>query len=220
MRPINPEVLKRLMASRGAASSDATSVAPVREESVLPGRMLPEVVVEAPYEYTPRSVSPNYLNPFNWGKASTSALKGLNSLAGGRISDAGNPNETYSDLTSRLAQTPGTLQHENEKVNPGINRYIAAAGDVLLDPFNRVPVGSLAKKGFNALSSLSTAYPIVEKTLRTAGVIAPWADRTKDVEETISSYSGYKNKPKIEPVRNDSIQSKIQQLNKSLFPSR
>jgi hypothetical protein len=169
--------------------------------SPYPGKMLPEVVVEAPaakkepvlYDET------NYLNPFDWKYAVTKRLKMFNTIDGGNIERDGRNRETYSDLISRLEQTPGTLQY-GLKNTPYINSAAGAIGDVLLDPFNRVPLGVGAKYGLHFLSKFPSRAA-AQKILLGLGDAAPYIDSGLDVIEGVESYNDYPNKPRFEPKK-------------------
>jgi hypothetical protein len=211
------------------ALSDTTRVDSGVAPSVYPGKMLPEVVVEAPAAKKGPVVYDeiNYLNPFDYKYVVTNGLKTLNTLAGGTIERGGHKRESYSDLTNRLEQTPGTLQYfiKNSSRLPYVNgplsgpanfgigainlakdidfnRTAAAVGDVVLDPVNRFPLGRLAKYGLKGAANLLSKFPsraAAAKRMLMLGNAAPYVDAAGDVIEGAESYSDYKDKPRYEP---------------------
>lgn len=211
------------------ALSDATTVnrPPDPVVSPYPGKMLPEVVVEAAKKEPVAYDEINYLNPFDYKYVVTKGLKKLNTLAGGTIERGGHERESYSDLISRLEQTPGTLQYliKNSSKLPylsgpfsgtanigigafnlakdyDINRLAAAAGDVVMDPINRFPAGRLAKYGLTGAANLISKFPsraALAKRMLMLGNAAPYVDAAGDAIEAVESYSDYKDKPRYEP---------------------
>jgi hypothetical protein len=197
--------------------------------SPYPGKMLPEVVVEAPASSKIEYDKIDYLNPFDYKYVVTKGLKKANAFLGGNIERGGYDRESYSDLINRLEQTPGTFQYWIKNgpkiptinhpilspINFGIhtlnaakdvdaNRKAAALGDVVLDPINRVPVGRMAKFGLHGVANFVQTLPRGAKAaqrLMNLGSAAPYVDLAGDVAESADSYIEYPNKPRFEPKK-------------------
>lgn len=209
--------------------SDATAVRQAQVEKILPGRLLPEIEITAPAKPI-KYDEINYLNPFDSKYVVTKLLKKANTALGGNIEKGGYNRESYSDLISRLEQTPGTLQNSIKNtpnipnvpnlpfaiaapvnlginafntVRPEVNRVAAATGDVVLDPVNWVPAGRAVKGVLKGAASLINV-PKLTKRLNVIANASPYIDRGLDVLEAGESYANYDDKPRIsQPVVED-----------------
>lgn len=123
------------------------------------GRLVQAQADNTRVDFDPRPKGPqiveydeiNYANPFDWKLGLVKGLKKANTLLGGNIEQGGYNRESYGDLIDRLKRTPGTIQNTINN-NPalkstGINEAAAYAGETVLDPVNKIPVGKLSRLG-------------------------------------------------------------------------
>jgi hypothetical protein len=188
------------------AQADATKVEKqfpiIVNPAFPPGVMLEPVEVVAPSNktYYPKPYFPEQDTIQMNLKGFVNNLKQINKDLGGNIWKGGNKNETYSDVISRLEQTPGTLQYKLKNTFPNVNRIAAATGDVVLDPLNRVPFGRMAKYGLHGVANFVKTLPMGAKAaqkLMMFGNAAPYIDLAGDAAEAVDLHIDYPNKPRI-----------------------
>jgi hypothetical protein len=155
------------------------------------------------------------VQPAPFGAYPVRVLKYANKLLGGHISEGGNPNETYSDVTYRLSKTPGTIQ--NRLFSEEQNRANGAVGDVLYNPINLAPVGGWAAKGLQGLAAAQQVSKAAKTFNRMAQMAKPTA-LMSDVAEGVESYNDYTKKPPIKDLTEEQqkfMTDMINNLNKS-----
>jgi hypothetical protein len=153
------------------SQSDATKVE--KQLPVMGNPAFPPGVMLNPVEVVAQANKPkgkiNYWDIFDadsYTYGPINFLKGANTLLGGNVAKNGHERETYSDVISRLEQTPGTIQNKIKNIAPLVqpvpspfagmsnlaistvpytNRTSAATGDIVFDPINHIPFGRWAK---------------------------------------------------------------------------
>lgn len=122
-------------------------------------------------------------------------LKELGPYVGSDIKSGGYPNESYSDVVFRLAHTPGKPAYNIRKNDPSALPLLAAAGEVITDPVNAIPFGSIAKGGMGYLASKAANIKKLATALSRMSYLAKPADMLRTVGEFVEEKNKYINRP-------------------------